>query len=361
MNSIERGVCLVYCWVMKLDNERWPTMNNKQVMDYLQQHHAEFDAEGDVIINHGVPSAALLSGQATHAFLTQYAVLCIRGDDAEAFLQSQFSSDVKALNGDGVQWSSYSNAKGRMQASFLLWRIDAVFFLMIRRDIAELFRRRLSMFIMRSKVTVEPLESAVLLGEYQANSATDMASYSPALIVEGGASVRLNVGRNICIHYLNGEDCVLPLMPGALIGSREFDSYFIDAGVPWVSAATYEAFVPQMANMDLIGGISFRKGCYPGQEIVARTQYLGKVKRRMFIVEADGALCPVGCDVRTEATGDQGIGKVMSSILIGEKKYRALVVMQISAWENEPYLALESEVKLSRMEMPYSIPELLEG
>ncbi|MDC7710676.1 CAF17-like 4Fe-4S cluster assembly/insertion protein YgfZ [Vogesella indigofera] len=335
-------------------------MNQSQVLAYLSQHGAMLDADGDVVLANGESQQVLSFEQDGHAVLTQFVLLKIHGDDAESFLQGQFSSDVKLLDGSVAQWSSYSNAKGRMQASFLLWRIEQAFFLLLRKDIAEAFRRRLSMFVLRAKVKVEVADS-VIVGEYLAVAETARPVFEPALAGTAERSV-VSIGEQIRITCLvAGEAAALPQFAGKLLASRLFDAFFIRAGIPWVSQATYEAFVPQMANLDLIGGISFRKGCYPGQEIVARTQYLGKVKRRMFVVEVNADNCAAGMEVQVEATGEQAIGKVMLSVPLTAKKYLALVVMQISAWAGQPYLAGVPQSQLLRLEAPYLIPDLQEG
>ena len=335
-------------------------MNQSQVLAYLSQHGAMLDADGDVVLANGESRQDLSFDQDGHAVLTQFVLLKVHGDDAESFLQGQFSSDVKLLDGSVAQWSSYSNAKGRMQASFLLWRIEQTFFLLLRKDIAEAFRRRLSMFVLRAKVKVEVVDS-VIVGEYLAAAETGRPAFEPALAGTAEHAV-VSIGEQIRITCLGAEEAAaLPQFAGKLLASRLFDAFFIRAGIPWVSQATYEAFVPQMANLDLIGGISFRKGCYPGQEIVARTQYLGKVKRRMFVVEVNADECAAGMDVQVEATGEQAIGKVMLSVSLAAKKYLALVVMQISAWEGQPYLAGVPQSQLLRLEAPYLIPDLQEG
>lgn len=335
-------------------------MNQPQVLAYLTQHEAVFDADGDVVLTGNESREALSFGQDGHALLTQFVLLKVYGDDAEAFLQGQFSSDVKALDGTVAQWSSYSNAKGRMQASFLLWRLDQAFYLLVRKDIAEVFRRRLSMFVLRAKVKIEATDS-VIFGEYLAAAETEGPVFEAA-VTGAAACMIVSIGGRIRITCLGVEGlATLPRFAGKLLASRLFDAFFIQAGIPWISQATYEAFVPQMANLDLIGGISFRKGCYPGQEIVARTQYLGKVKRRMFVVEVNADDCAAGMDIQVAATGEQAIGKVVSSVPLTVKKYLALVVMQISAWEGQPFLADVPHSQFSRLDAPYSIPDLQEG
>ncbi|GHD72194.1 CAF17-like 4Fe-4S cluster assembly/insertion protein YgfZ [Vogesella fluminis] len=332
-------------------------MNQSQVSAYLTRHGAMLDAEGDVVLTNSDSQGVLPFGQDGHAILTQFVLLTVHGDDAESFLQGQFSSDVKLLDGTVAQWSSYSNAKGRMQASFLLWRLEQKFFLLLRKDIAETFRRRLSMFVLRAKVKIEVADS-VIAGEYLAAPETGLAVFEPTLAGTAEHAV-VSIGTQIRIFCLSAEkDAILPAFAGKLLPSKLFDIFFIRAGIPWVSRATYEAFIPQMANLDLIGGISFRKGCYPGQEIVARTQYLGKVKRRMFMVEISSTNCTAGMDVQTVATGEQTIGKVMLSVPVAAGKYLALVVMQISGWGGQPYLAGDLRSLLLRQELPYAIPDM---
>jgi len=335
-------------------------MNQSQVLAYLSQHGAMLDADGDVVLVNGESQQELSFEQDSHAVLTQFVLLKIHGDDAESFLQGQFSSDVKLLDGSVAQWSSYSNAKGRMQASFLLWRIEQTFFLLLRKDISEAFRRRLSMFVLRAKVKVEVSDS-MIVGEYLAAADAGRPAFEPALAGTAEHTV-VTIGEQIRITCLGADEAAaLPPFAGQLLAGRLFDAFFIRAGIPWVSQATYEAFVPQMANLDLIGGISFRKGCYPGQEIVARTQYLGKVKRRMFVVEVNADECAAGMDVQVEVTGEQAIGKVMLSVPLTAKKYLALVVMQISAWAGQPYLAGVPQSQLLRLDAPYLIPDLQGG
>ena len=335
-------------------------MNQPQVLAYLAQHGAMLDGDGDVILAGDGCQEDVSFDKDAHAFLTQFVLLKVYGDDAESFLQGQFSSDVKALDGNVAQWSSYSNAKGRMQASFLLWRREEAFYLLVRRDIAEAFRRRLSMFVLRAKVKIEATDS-VIAGEYLAAAETECPVFE-VTVTGAVASMAVSIGDQIRITCLEAAGiAALPCFAGKLLSSRLFDAFFIRAGIPWVSQATYEAFVPQMANLDLIGGISFRKGCYPGQEIVARTQYLGKVKRRMFVVEVDADNCAAGMDIQVAATGDQAIGKVVLSVPLTVKKYLALAVMQIAAWEGQPFLAAVPHSRLSRLDAPYSIPDLQEG
>ncbi|HWV17411.1 MAG TPA: folate-binding protein, partial [Rhodocyclaceae bacterium] len=124
-------------------------------------------------------------------------------------------------------------------------------------------------------------------------------------------------------------------------------------GLPRVVAATQEQFIPQMVNFEAVGGVSFKKGCYPGQEIVARTQYLGKIKRRMYRVSVD-ALSTAGTDLYAPETGEQSCGNVVIAAQTGPDNSEALVVLQASAFEaGEVHLGSSSGPKLTFLPLPY--------
>ena len=335
-------------------------MLSEQIVQYLQQQGVEIDDTGACLFPESF--GRLAEDTPVHTLLVDYTLLHIMGDDAPSFLQGQFSSDVMALGDGNVQWSSYSNAKGRMQASFLLWRQQDSFYLMLRRDIAEVFRRRLSMFVMRSKVKVVHLENAACFASYNPLGTNDECVFLPKLQGVSLDDVHIVIGGEISLSWLFSPDKVdLPVLTGQFVAPSRFELFFIMAAVPWVSLATYESFVPQMANMDLIGGVSFKKGCYPGQEIVARTQYLGKVKRRMFIADVSSANCQAGDDVKTEDAGEQVIGKVVAATLLDEKTSRVLVVIQMSAWQAKPFLSGNASAYLTLQSSPYLIPDMIEG
>jgi tRNA-modifying protein YgfZ len=192
--------------------------------------------------------------------LSAYVALRVTGTDAGDFLQAQLTCEVKALQAGQSTYGGYCTAKGRLLATFLLLREGESYVLLMARDIAEDIRRRLQMFVLRAKV--------------------DISVEDPPPTVFGEK------------------------IPGALQS--------IQQGIAWITAATQEAFVPQMINLEKIGGVSFKKGCYPGQEIVARTQYLGKASRRMHRVRCAAAI-GAGDAVYGEAMGDQACGMVVNA------------------------------------------------
>jgi len=214
-----------------------------------------------------------------------------RGDDARAFLNGQLSSDVKSLLKGQWQLSSYSTPKGRALASFVLAASDDHFLLVTRASVADAVFRRLGMFVMRSKVQWQS-DARSVFGITGTAALDTLAKLCGQPLPEAGG---IWEGQDIDVLRLDAESAWLLVRPeaqaawqerlAALLPQRpgaQWDAVEVAAGRPWVEAATSESFVPQMLNLDLQhGGISFKKGCYPGQEIVARTQYLGKVKRRM--------------------------------------------------------------------------------
>ena len=270
------------------------------------------------------------------ADLSNNALLAVTGDDARSFLQGQFTSDVEALSVGQAQWSGWCTAKGRLVATFLLLRRSEGFLLMLPAEIAGAFAKRLSMFVLRSKVKIadasQELARAGIAGDGAAALVKQRWGDVPApmrSIEKDGAT---------CIA-LDGERFVAfgPSSPATNFprGSRDqWEWELIQAGIPVVVAATQEAFVPQMANLELVGGVSFRKGCYPGQEIVARTQYRGILKRRMALAHIDGADRPQpGQNVYSSVFGEQSAGTVVNAAPSPAGGYDALVVAQIDSLE----------------------------
>jgi len=236
------------------------------------------------------------------------ALLRVSGDDAADFLHNQFTNDVKALAPGGAQWSGWCTPKGRLLVTFALARDAEGFLLLLPAAFAEAIARRLRLFVLRSKVSVD-----------------DVSATTPRFGVWNGAipegAFRLGEARAL----------VFGAAPGGRPATQDgWALSLIRDGVVQVVPGTQEEFVPQMANYELVGGVSFRKGCYPGQEIVARTQYRGILKKRAVRVRSATALAP-GDSVYSEAFGDQSAGVVANVAPSPEGGYEALVVAQLEA------------------------------
>lgn len=245
------------------------------------------------------------------------------GADAISFLQSQLTNDVGRLGTDQMQLSGYCTAKGRLLATFHQWRADDAVFLRTPREIVASVVKRLSMFVLRAKVKVidasEAWTTYALLGADSARVLGDAGLAVPGLPWTSTSTGDVRVDRVLPTpdgieRFLltTRSESQLPL-PQALARAPANLWWLseIEAAVPTVFAATQEKFVPQMINFEVLGGVDFKKGCYPGQEIVARSQYLGKLKRRMNIaqVEEVGEV-RAAADVFT-SDGTQPIGTVI--------------------------------------------------
>ena len=220
-------------------------------------------------------------------------LLAFDGADAAAFLHGQLSTDVAAMAVGDAAWSSYNSPKGRMLGTLLLCRLapDA-FRAFVAADLAEPLRRRLAMFVLRAKVAVADLSAGGRRFGVAGPGAADAArtalglatAPAPGHAVAAGDALAVVTPDGRClVHVPAGEEEAVAARLAAHarpMAAGAWALFGIRAGVPAIAAATADLFVPQAANWDLVGGVSFRKGCYPGQEIVARTQHLGRIKRR---------------------------------------------------------------------------------
>ena len=237
------------------------------------------------------------------ALLNRYGVLAVTGTDARSFLHAQLTNDIENLPADRAALAGWCTAKGRLLATMLVIPSADGFLLQLARDIAPAVAKRLSMFVLRSKVKVSD-ESGNL-----AQMGVWTSEWKMPDVVWEGSVVRVRVG----------EDRYLMIGPG-LTGpcSKSEDGWSlaeIRAGRPFISLATQDKFVPQMVNLETLGGVNFQKGCYPGQEIVARSQYRGEVKRRMkqFSAPAGAQLQP-GAEFNGGTVVDAAGGELLAVV-----------------------------------------------
>ncbi len=237
--------------------------------------------------------------------LDHLALIRVEGADAAAFLQGQFSSDIDALEPGAQQPGAYCNPKGRAIAIYRLLRDATGFFLVLPRDLADAVVRRLTMFRMRAKADINLLPNARLVGV--------LGSRAPA----GLPTWKLDEQRILAVQE-DGDPAQPDGDAGAWLPEDQWKLATILAGEPQVYATTSEAFIPQQVNLDLVGGVSFRKGCYPGQEIIARVRYLGKIKQRMVIARiADpGVTASPGDGVFDTERGEQKAGQVVDAVTV---------------------------------------------
>jgi folate-binding protein YgfZ len=286
--------------------------------------------------------------------LPDIGLLQISGADAAKFLHAQLTNDVEHLPAGTARWAGYCSAKGRLQSTFRYWRDDATVLLTVARPLAATLRKRLSMFVLRSKARVDDAsdEQAVfgLVGESVARAAAaafglqvpsaEGASSAGGCHLVGMPAATDGVERPRWLlavpadraadawHAMTASDGA-GAAPAASAWWRRTD---VLAAIPRIVPGTYEAFVPQMLNFESVDGVNFRKGCYPGQEVVARSQYLGKLKRRMFLARGQGLPPPPGSDVMG-ADGAEPCGQVVMAASDGAGGFDILFESQVSAVE----------------------------
>jgi folate-binding protein YgfZ len=300
--------------------------------------------------------------------LAQAGLLRFSGADAQTFLQGQLSCDVAALNPLQATYGSYNTPKGRMLASFVLWRAGADYFMQLPRVLCEPIRKRLSMYILRSKVQAADVSTDWALFGLCGND-IDAALAAAGLpvpvarlaLAEAGDTrvLRLDAGRCQIMAPATQAAAVGDLLKKVAEAAPEpvWERAAILAGIPVITPPTQEQFVPQMANLDLIGGVSFSKGCYPGQEIVARMHYLGKLKQRMVLahVEADPPPQP-GDKLYSAELAEQSSGMVVNAAPAREGGFDLLAVVQTSSFsDNGLHLASPTGPALKMLPMPYPL------
>ncbi|TCS39493.1 hypothetical protein EDC30_101449 [Paucimonas lemoignei] len=309
--------------------------------------------------------------------LTDLGLIAFTGDEAAHFLHNQLTNDIEHLGPGEARLAAYCSPKGRMLASFLAWRTDDAVMLELPRAIQLPVQKRLQMFILRSKVKVaDRSDELVVLGLGGAKAGAALASRFgelPAtpyakLDSEAGTLVRVadafGAPRYQWITSVEQAQQAWPELARTLrpAGTSLWRLADILAGVPRIVAATQESFVPQMINFEVIGGVNFKKGCYPGQEIVARSQYLGKLKRRMNLATVDAAsltgTVEAGMEVFTPTDPEQPCGMVVNAERSSPTEFAMLVELKTSVLEaGTIHLASATGAVLNIQPLPYAIPD----
>ena len=345
-----------------------------------------------------------------------YRLVTVEGSDALSFLQSQLCNDVSALacwsqiaksvEKPQAQLSGYCNAKGRLYAIFWIWRENPECFqLLMPASLAASVVKRLSMFVLRAKVKVREADSAIYgLSLPRALDAPAVAAQGITLLPADRTALKnpdaaarrywligpnanppkaetpaaLNPARVPDIQAVQAESSAgqapwledqLDALTSAgydyeLLSPSDWAEAEIRQGLPWFEAELSERFVPQTINLDLLDGVSFTKGCYPGQEIVARSHYLGKLNQRMFLFEGAAGLLP-GEDVflaSAQVLSEQPIGEVVTvTPVAASQKAHYLVSLKLEPFRGQAGLvglaaSSGERVMLELHDMPYAVP-----
>jgi hypothetical protein len=343
---------------MNQDWQSFLTTQGAQIAEGVVQHFGDAAAE----------RAAAQEGTVL-CDLSHFGVLRVSGDDAESFLQNLLSNDIREVTVGRAQLSSFSNAKGRMLASMLIWRDGNDYLLQLPRALAEPMRKKLSMYVLRAKVKIMDASDAVVcLGIAGADAPTLLQKYFATLPQQTLEAVQADEMLILCrgvqryqiattverAQTLWQALCQLATAAGA----NCWDWLDIRAGIPFILPATQEAFVPQMVNFEVIGGVNFKKGCYPGQEVVARMHYLGKPKRRMYLarVMTDEPI-QAGDELFSANQADQTCGKVVHAARAAHGGFELLAVVQTEVVADFPvHLKTLTGPRLEFEHLPYNLP-----
>ena len=287
-------------------------------------------------------------------------VIRAAGSDAATFLQGQLTNDVVGLTESQARLAGFCSAKGRLQASFVVWRESAESFLLVcSQDLLAATLKRLSMFVMRAKCRLADASSEITLwGVVGASAAARLDDAMPwqRRNLAGQTIVRLPDAEGL-VRALVAVQAAETSAPGetAAIGIDTWRWLDVRSGIITIEAATVDRFVPQMVNFELVGGVDFRKGCYPGQEVVARSQYRGTTKRRTFLFECDELPRP-GDDVFASAGEGEAVGAVAAAAAApGGQGASALIELRLVALGSELHLGSSSGPRLRRVELPYPV------
>lgn len=290
------------------------------------------------------------------------------GEDVTDFLQGQFSNDIKALDDSHWQYSAYCTPKGRMLALMMVAKHGDSYRLILPTEIAQATLKRLQMYVMRAKVRLRLCDDELLQGlagdnlhalvpaipqdshgvsHQQDFSILTMPGVSPRILVSGNKE---QIGKLWATSTTNA----------AASSSMAWRRLNIGSGLPQVYEASKEMFIPQMLNMDALDGINFKKGCYPGQEIVARMHYLGKLKKRMYLgAMQSGVDCPqAGDSIYSDSFGSQAAGNVVDAAIKPDRQCELLISVQISsASNNDLHLQSIDGPAVTLTSLPYTIPD----
>lgn len=303
--------------------------------------------------------------------LSQFGTLRVSGEEAQSFLQNLLSNDIREVSATRAQFSSLNTAKGRVLATMLIWRDGDDYLLQLPCLLAEAIRKKLSMYVLRAKVKITDASGEIFSLGLSGASAQEILREQFGELpqqqlgltgIAPGSVMRISDTR----FQINTTAQHAPALWEILsrhaqpVGSGCWDWLNIRSGIPIILPQTQEQFVAQMVNLELIGGINFKKGCYPGQEIVARMQYLGKLKRRMYPAHLDSSGTPQAGDELFSADMEgQASGMIVNAAPAPGGGYDVLASVQTSSHQTQTvhWKSLQGAL-LEFLPLPYPLPDV---
>ncbi len=302
--------------------------------------------------------------------LADWGLIRAHGPDARSFLQGQLTQDVQGLQPGQARLAGYCSAKGRLLASFVVWAGGAdELFLACSADLLPTVLKRLTMYVLRAKCKLDDASAQQFAwGAAGTDALTLLGSLAPWQMRSDDADGRVVIRLPDALPdaLLDGQPlpralllqpAAAPAPPGPALDAEAWLALEVLSGVPRIMAATSERFVPQMVNLELVGGVNFQKGCYPGQEVVARSQYRGTLKRRGFVLAGAAAMQP-GQDVFDGGDPDQPAGLVALAGRLAPQRWVALAELKIAATNGggRLHLGAADGPPLALGRLPYAMP-----
>jgi folate-binding protein YgfZ len=290
--------------------------------------------------------------------IDDWGVIRARGADAATFLQAQLTNDVLGLDPGHARLAGFCSAKGRLQASFIVWKAaEDEFLLACSASLLATTLKRLSMFVLRARCKLGDASAEVLLWGLAGGAATtalgDAATWEKRER-DGATVIRLPDVEGTARALFAAPPGIEPAAAAALpLASWRWLE--VKSGIVTIEAATVDRFVPQMVNFELVGGVDFHKGCYPGQEVVARSQYRGTTKRRTFLF-ASAVVAQPGQDVFLVGATGEPAGTVANAAAAPGGGGSALVELRLAALgDGELRLGSADGPVLQRAALPYPV------
>lgn len=290
--------------------------------------------------------------------LPHLGVIRVQGEEAAKFLQGQLTQDFALLGGTQARLAAFCSPKGRMLASFVgLRRGPDDILLVCSQDILAPTLKRLSMFVLRAKARLTDATDDFSLHGLAGASCPVIGTQSPwDRVDEGDASL-------VALYPAEGQRRALRIAPaghpapdGPTLHLDDWLRGEVMSGIATITAPIVEAFVPQMLNYESVGGVNFRKGCYPGQEVVARSQFRGTLKRRAFVAHAGGEVV-AGQEVFHEGDDTQPCGTIAQAARSPLGGFDVIVSIQLSAAQGGSLWAGEAGNTLELQPLPYLLAE----
>jgi len=343
------------------------TMNNLW-KTFLESQSAQIDDAGNIHF-----PAAPAEADCALMELSPLGLIAVSGPEAESFLQGQVTNDVTRLTRGSSQLGSHCNPKGRILANFRAFELDGISYLQLPRTQVTALLQRLRMYLLRTRATIEDASDRFVAIAIAGDCAPSLlASHMGPIPKKGNETTRkhdliaLRIPGPRPRFQILGPASTLQgiwtdLAGTATVVNADYWSLLdIRAGLPTVYPQTSDAFVPQMVNLHRLDGVSFKKGCYTGQEVVARMQYLGKLKRRMYRARIGGEHTWPALGDPLYSPGDrseQATGRVVDARRNGHGDYELLAVVEIAAITQEVRLGSPDGPRLTFSDPPYGFPE----